>query len=273
MGSKRRINLAGGCCALAVLVPSCSQGTVEEKVGVQSQAQDNRPGWSMGVRCQADFQNNWDPNWNNYGMCQNFINGVNGSHLDSVSFYYNLHGAQGDIQNSSDTCLACGGADSVDFFLMATHGGIDSTQARFAMWDMTTRAWTGSMVLGDDGQQLKVLATFSCDTLATSDGHFIDRWGGVFNGGLKIAVGAYDLVYSGNDQKGTEFASRIENSEPVGFAWNQAVWYADNSNHPLAAATGVDSTDCSGRRQANLGTALSMAREQSWGYACWSGWN
>ncbi|MCL2779832.1 MAG: DUF6345 domain-containing protein [Polyangiaceae bacterium] len=208
-------------------------------------------------------------------MCTRFKNGINGVNGDTVGFYYNLIGAQPAIQTTSDTCFNCGGVDSVDFFFMFTHGGIDPNQARFAMWDSYTRAWTGSMRVGDNGRQAKVLATYACDTLAVDDNNFVNRWQGVLFGGLKIVVGAWDLLYDGNDQKGTELSARLENGEPVGFAWNEAVWYADNSNHPLAVATGANSTDCNNRRQANLATALSMPRLQDGAaqVACWSGWN
>lgn len=273
------VRLGGAVPLLAILSTAACLSAPEspaiEQTEEQSAALDNRPGWLFGVRCQQDYQNNWDPTISAYGMCSKFINGINGSNLDHVGFYYNLHGAQNDIQTTWDTCYNCGGVDSVDFFMLYTHGGIDSSQARFAMWDSYTRAWTGSMRIGDNGRQAKVLATYACDTLAVSDGNFFNRWQGVLDGGLKIVVGAYDLLYDGNDQKGTEFSSRLEGGEPVGFAWNEAVWYADNSNHPLAVATGANSADCTNRRQANLATALSMPRLQdaAWQYACWSGWN
>jgi hypothetical protein len=229
----------------------------------------------VGVRCQADFQNNYDPVWNNYGMCSNFINTI--KRTDWVDFYFNLHGANVAFVNGNpaETCNPCGGADSVDFFLMATHGGVDASQSRYAMWDFQTRAWSGSMRFGEAGQQLKVFATYTCDTLQTSDGHFWDRMGPAFRGGVKIMLGAHDLVFDGDDQKGTEFASRTQDGEALANAWLEAVWYADNDNHPSAAATGVDANDCWNRMGMNLDTVRTSAplRDGQMGYVCWAGWN
>jgi hypothetical protein len=229
----------------------------------------------VGVRCQDDFQNNYDPNIDAYSMCSNFINTI--KRTDWVDFYFNLHGANVAFVNGSptETCNPCGGADSVDFFLMYTHGGIDPTQSRYAMWDFQTRAWSGSMRFGEGGQQLKVFATYSCDTLATSDGHFWDRMGPAFRGGVKIMLGAHDLLYDGDPQKGTEFASRMQDGETISNAWLEAVWYANNDNHPSAAATGIDANDCWNRMGMNLESVRTTAplRDGQIGYVCWAGWN
>ena len=43
----------------------------------------------------------------------------------------------------------------------------------------------------------------------------IDRWYPAYAGGLKVGLGAHDLVYDGNPQKGQEFASRMQDGEPI----------------------------------------------------------
>ena len=229
----------------------------------------------IGVRCQNDFQNNYDPTIDAYSMCSNFINTIR--RTDWVDFYFNLHGANVAFSNGNpaETCNPCGGADSVDFFLMYTHGGIDSSQSRWAMWDFQTRAWSGSMRFGQAGQQLKVFATYSCDTLETSDGHFWDRMGPAFTGGVKIMLGAHDLFYDGDAQKGIEFASRMQDGESIGNAWLEATWYANNDNHPSVAATGVDSNDCWNRIGMNVASVQTTPplRDGQIGYVCWAGWN
>jgi hypothetical protein len=72
------------------------------------------------------------------------------------------------------------------------------------------------MRLGDNSRQLMLLATFSCSTLQTSDGAaaVLARWLGTFSGGLVMTVGAHNLLYSGNDQSATEFASRMQMENP-----------------------------------------------------------
>jgi len=113
----------------------------------------------VGVRCQADYQNNYDPTIDAYSMCSNFIDTIRSS--EWVDYYFNLHGANVAFVNGdpAETCNPCGGADSVDFFLMYTHGGVGPSQSRYAMWDFQTRAWSGTMRFGSAGKQLKVFAT------------------------------------------------------------------------------------------------------------------
>jgi hypothetical protein len=233
----------------------------------------------IGVRCQADFQNNWANNVNIYPACSSFINQIQST--DHVDFYFNLHGASVAFQsgNGAETCNPCGGADSVDFFFMITHGTIannDANYAGYAMWDANSIAWTPDMRLGAAGKQLKVFATFSCDTFLTSDGLFWSRWGNAYRGGLKIGVGGHDLLYVDNSATATtNFVSRMQNGEPIGQAWLEAVWYANNSNHPSVANTGVNSTDCWNRQGATMQSVQTMPtlRDGQIGYVCWSGWN
>jgi hypothetical protein len=231
----------------------------------------------IGVRCQNDFQNNWQNTIDTYSMCGgNFIPTIRST--DNVDFYFNLHGGAAGLTsgNGAETCNACGGADSVDFFLMNTHGGVLSyNEAAYAMWDQNSLGWSSLFRFGSAGKQLQVFATYACDTFQTSDGHFVDRWSPAFRGGLKIGLGGHDLVYDGNAQKGKEFASRMQNGEPIGRAWLEAVWYADNSNHPSMANTGVNANDCWNRAGATLGSVQTMPalRDNQIGYYCWAGWN
>jgi hypothetical protein len=230
----------------------------------------------IGLRCQNDFQNNWAATIDTYGMCTDFMNTI--KRTDWIDFYFNLHGANVAFidGNGVETCNPCGGADSVDFFLVNTHGGVASaTQWALGMWDFQSLAWSDAMRFGDGGVQLKVFAMYACDTMRTSDGHFWDRNNPAFRGGLKIMLGAHDLVYDGNRQKGTEFASRMQDGEPIGQAWLEAVWYADNSNHPSMAATGANADDCYARAGMNLASVSTSAplRDGQIGYVCWSGWN
>jgi len=232
----------------------------------------------VGVRCQNDFQNNWNPTIDTYSTCWNFLSKMQST--DYIDFYFNLHGAAAAFTygNPAETCNACGGADSVDFFFMNTHGGIANNNhnyAGYAMWDQNSLAWTPYMRLGSQGYEIQVLATYACDTLKTNDGYFWNRWSSPFSGGLKIVVGGHDLVYDGASQKGTDFANRMQNGEPVGQAWNEAVWYADNRNTPSVANTGANGTDCWNRMGSNLQGVwyASPLRDGQIGYWCASGWN
>jgi hypothetical protein len=245
--------------------------------GIPAEAHLQHNPLHIGIRCQDDFQSNWNPTIDTYTMCgNNFMNTIKAT--DWIDFYFNLHGASVALANGNpaEPCNPCGGADSVDFLLINTHGGVYSaTDAAFGMWDYFSVALSSNMRFGSVGQQLKVFAAYACDILQTSDGHFWDRWGPAFVGGLKLNLGAHDLVYDGNSQKGTEFASRMQDGEPIGGAWLEAVWYADNNNHPSAAATGSDANDCWNRLGANIQSVQQIAalRDGQIGYVCWEGWN
>jgi hypothetical protein len=262
--------------ALALAASSCSsQALTSENSGRTEQAFVSHGPLTFGVRCEDDYQNNWQVDWNNNGMCNNFNYGIpnDSGDLDQIAFYYNNHDDQPYIQKTSDTCFGCGGADTVDFFMVQCHGNNTTTDGLMFLWNQNVTAKTSQMRLGDNGSA-SVFAAFSCSTMPL-DSNFFARWDPPFAGGLKIALGAYDLVYNGNDQKGTELASRLENGEAVGFSWNEAVWYADNSNHPLSVATGANSSDCANRHGATLGTMQSLGRlrDGAIGYMCWTEWN
>jgi hypothetical protein len=228
-----------------------------------------------GVRCQNDFQYGWNATIDAYSMCDNFINQI--SSTDYIDFYFNLVGAAPSFNNGdpAETCRGCGGVDSVDFYFMSTHGGTNGWGAAFAMWDQGSLAWSPLMRLGQAGQQVKVFATYACDTLYTADNGFWGRWISALSGGVKVLLGAHDLVYDGNSQKGTEFASRMQDGEPIGQSWLEAVWYADNNNHPSAATSGADPNDCWNRMGLSLpGLPYEPAlRDGQINYVCWAGWN
>jgi Family of unknown function (DUF6345) len=232
----------------------------------------------FGVRCQSTFQNGWSVTIDVYSACDDFISQT--TPYDYVDFYYNLQGAQPAFYygQGAETCNSCGGADSVDFFFMATHGGIQNQNSAFyTMWDYQTYASTPSMRLGDSGKQLKVLATLSCDTFKNDDGLLWNRWGSAFSGGLKIGLGGHDLLYTNNDtQAATDFGSYLHNAgTPIGWAWLDALYYALNNNHPAVANTGAYSADCWSRQGVTLNQVMSepILRDGQIGYVCWANWN
>jgi hypothetical protein len=235
--------------------------------------------WPMhiGVRCQADFQNNWADTISAWSACSGFNNQIVNS--DYLDFYFNLHGGQRAFASGDpvETCNGCGGVNSVDFFMMYTHGTIawnDATYAGYAMWDDGSIAWAPQMRLGGAGQQVKVFSTYSCDTLKTSDGLFWSRWYNAFAGGVKILTGGHDLMWD-NTSALTNYAQRLQNGESIGSAWLEATYYADNRNTPSEANTGANPWDCWNRAGATMQSVQEMPalRDGQIGYMCWAGWN
>jgi hypothetical protein len=141
------------------------------------------------------------------------------------------------------------------------------------MWDYWVTADSTSMRLGDDSTGLSILATYSCDTLATSDGGFVNRWHPAFQGGLRIAVGAWDHLYEAAGF-GSAFASNMQAGQSIGNAWGNAVMAASSSNHPASVTSGTDSTDCWNRHGMNIADVKNYPRRQdNVGYYCWTQWN
>lgn len=242
-------------------------------------AQVNHPAMEVGTRCQQEYQNGWQVDvgsndvWN---RCGNFNNQIR--QTDSLEFYYNLHGAKPVLEKTNDGCgWGCGSLDSVDFFYTNEHAGVNNTSAFWDMWDQNSRAFSSNMRLGDNSRELMVLATFACNTLQTSDGNanVLARWQPPFSGGLVMTVGAHASLFSGNDQSATEFASRMQDGEPIGQAWLESAWYADNSNTPSMMNTGRDANDCWNRSRVSLPTLFStpILRDSAIGYFCWASWN
>jgi Family of unknown function (DUF6345) len=233
----------------------------------------------VGTRCQQEYQNGWQTDVGNndvWRRCSNFNRQI--SRTDNVKFYFNLHGAKEPLETTSDNCgQGCGGADSVDFLYMNTHGGANNSTAFFAMWDQNSWALTSNMRLGDNSRQLMVLATFLCSTLQLSDGltNIITRWLPAFSGGLVMTVGGHGTLYAGNDQSATEFASRMQDGEPIGLAWLESAWYADNRNTPTYMNVGRDANDCNNRGQVTLPSLFGtpILRDGAIGFICWASWN
>lgn len=241
-----------------------------------------------GSRCQGTFQNGWAPDINVDPICSNFDSQIVTTGGNIVDFYFNLHGGENSLNygNPSETCDSCGGADSVDFFIMSTHGTIASNNADwagYAMWDQSCPgggspgcfAWTTNMRFGSQGKELKALATFSCDTLKSADGKLVNRWQSPFSGGLKVVVGGSELLWDDNtDVIGEEFAQLMQENFSIGTSWLNAVYNNDNDNNPAVANTGANKSACWTRQGVTLGNLMSesVLRDSQIGYYCWTWW-
>ena len=242
-----------------------------------SLARAAHPRHQLAVWCQQEYQNGWQQDVGNsdvWRRCGNFNSQI--GQTDNVDFYYNLHGAKTVLEKTSDNCgTGCGAADAVDLLYMNTHSGVNATAAFWAMWDQGQYAVTSNMRLGDNGRQLIILATFSCSTLLTSDGNVWTRWFASFAGGLVMTLGAHDLLYAGNDQSATEFASRMQDGEPIGLAWLE---FNLVRGQPERAVCDVRRRERGRLRSARWNNApvtlldADLARLGN-GCMCWSTWN
>ncbi len=275
-----------GHVALTILAPAavalgCSAagpGSTEQTFVVQPQDVVSHAGFNFGVRCQNDFENGWIPHIETYSMCDSFTSTMRQS--GTQSFYYDLKdgpdytaGAGFTAGSVEETDARSGGVDSVRLFLVDTHANAATAEdAQLGMWAQHEYVHSSALRLGSYAW---ILAVYGCDAFKTSDGHLWNRWIGAFAGGLKVGLGAHGIVYDDGPQKGGEFASRLENGEPVARSWNEAVWYANNNNTPTSATSGADAKDCWSRMGMSLsGVAAAPAlRDGDIGYLCWSEWN
>lgn len=229
----------------------------------------------VGVRCQQEYQNNWQVDVGNndvWNQCGWFANKI-GTH-ERLGYYYNLHGASPAF-HEPDTCgWPCGYVDAVDLFYMVTHGGADQYQAFWSMWDQLRWATTAFMRLGDSGRRNMIFATYSCDTHAP-DGFTWTRWINAFRGGLVTTVGGGGLLYAGTPQTGTDFAQRLINGQSVKNAWLESTWYANDWNTPAQINTGVNANDCYARSNVHLDNLFGtpILRDNAIGFMCWVWWN
>jgi hypothetical protein len=263
----RNLATMTGLAAILLLAPAASQAQI-----------------TLGLQCAQDFQNKWAPGLGMDSLCKPFAQTV--ALVASKDWYYNLHGAQPAFYSGTkqETCSSCGGLDSVDFAFVATHGNVPrSTYTGFAMWDDSCAdtnppgciAWTPYMRLGSVGRQLKVLSAYACDTLKVSDGDLIARWGKIFAGGLRIATGGYDVMWSGsqNGEIGLFYGIYLGVNLTVTNAWLDAT-SLDTSNHPISVVTGANANDCWNRQGMTLKEAVSSKplRDNEIGYYCWVYW-
>jgi hypothetical protein len=101
------------------------------------------------------------------------------------------------------------------------------------------------------------------------------RWGNAFAGGLKLAVGAHDLLWDGSDDSALQdFATNIASGMAIGGAWLNAVYNDNNSNNPTVANTGSDKAECWTRQGVKASQIMSESplRDSKVGYYCWTNW-
>jgi len=279
-GSRRTIApvhpwLGSLCLGLAVAASACTEepGDADEALGSTSEAVIH-PRMQVGVRGAADYQNNWQNYlgnaWNN---CYGFGSTI--SSTDDWIYYYNLVGAKAPLEETGDAWgTAYGSADTVDLYFMETHGGNFGSDTVWAMWDQNSLVNSTAMRLGDDARQLSVLASLSCDVLASADGNFWGRWYNAFAGGLRVSLGGWDLLYDAAGI-GASFATRVQWGWTFGDAFANATIGGDGRAKPAVAVAATDANSCWGRLGASAPNIFSQARVRDWsiGYMCWVTWN
>jgi hypothetical protein len=268
-------------CALAVFggLGCDGQPSQPEEVVVSESALVR--GGRFGAFCQKSFEAGWQKTLNNvYDLCGWFVSQMNDT--ASQVFYYDLVNRAYYIEKNGDTQPpAYNSVDDVDLFWLATHGGVTSTYARWAMWNKDVEASTARMRLGDSawwGGGLAIFVSHACDTLQHNDNLLVTRWAPVLRGGVKIVVGSHDVLNDSvtTNETGENFAYELQNGATIRNAWVYAVSDLYTAQDATIVATGTNLTDCRNRRDgmkwSNFGN-YPFIRDGNIGTTCWAWWD
>ncbi|MBQ9817193.1 MAG: hypothetical protein IJM59_07005 [Proteobacteria bacterium] len=198
----------------------------------------------VGGKAIEEFENNWrTPLYGCYSIVGGFVNTMN-SYNDSVRKFYTTLIYPDHFYGGTDGGTS--GVDSVDVFIVCTHGGAWRNPSLFTqtMYNYETRATSDFMRMGDNGRRLSIYSTFSCETMSSYTNSWSDmeeRWLDVFQGGLRIATGFWGKEYPGySTGAGTKYAQELHSAnKTILDAWMDA---ADDysANTPKVMATGND---------------------------------
>jgi hypothetical protein len=235
---------------------------------------------NFGIHCTEDYESGWLATLTaGKEVCDGFANRADDEAIKE--YYYDLKGQQYYWQTTGDA--NDNSLEDVDLFLALTHGGAWSTDyAEWGMWNNNTLATSQNMRLGDTttGRRgLSILSTFSCHTLQT-DSYFMNRWDSVFQGGLRIVTGSRDLIYIGYPDErymGNDYAYYLNAGWTIAASWETAMdATAYNNMDAAVAATGINSADCSSRRDNMTWDNFqnyTRLRDNTIGYYCWRYWD
>jgi hypothetical protein len=235
---------------------------------------------TFGVHATDAYEANWQDALTGFqwDMTSRFINQLRKT--DTNKFYYNLQGKAYYWHDTGDH--AVNSLEDVDLFFTTTHGGAwndsaGNSNAVWAMWNNGSVAWSRQMRLGDELTGLSIFAQVSCDTLTTADGNVWSRWGPIFAGGLRVALGSHDLLANSSTKKpvGENFAIYLQNGYKLGDAWYWALSNPSTGDDIAVMYNGTDATDCSNRYNMTWQNFTNYARRRDGnnGYMCWWQWD
>ncbi|MFP6663906.1 MAG: DUF6345 domain-containing protein [Deltaproteobacteria bacterium] len=209
---------------------------------------DHAAAAQFGTRCQEAFEDGWQDTqpWA-WETCSRFNSELDDT--DTKDFYYNLKFPHCGFDSCDDQGSA-GGVDSVDLFYVHTHGGVSGDNAILAMWDDGDMSWSSNWRFGDDDDEVAIFSQYACETLSKTGGGLWTRLGPAFRGGLYVATGSYDKIYSSitTDEVGEDYADGLQKRKSVKNAWfdGNSDWWTDQDLRVMA--TGVSSRNCRNRR-------------------------
>ena len=194
----------------------------------------------IGARSDDSYQNTWQntvPGLD--AICGGFASKMN-TYADSQKKFWAGLGNGDAFEEGTDDMTY--GVDTVDLFMVCTHGRLWYNPDRFslAMWYENDRAFSNDMLLGDDDRGLSVFSAYSCSLMnvtSTTSTNMWNRWHPVFSGGLRAATGFATEAYAWSNDAGTNYAEELHVSgRAIARAWVYTMEVHD-SHKPTAVYT------------------------------------
>ena len=200
---------------------------------------------SFGAHCQDRFEN---PNLGNipsFEVCSRFNSRARSG--ATQKFYFDLVDKQFFWHESGDQEPLS--LEDVDLFFTMTHGGINNDIAAYSMWNRNVDAQTWHMRLGDEGVGTSIFASASCHVLHFDD-YTWNRWDSVFKGGLRMALGSYDMFWwkPADWEMGSRFGTFLNVSHTFKYAWSAAFNATVQPQDPAIMVAAGPGVDCDNRR-------------------------
>jgi len=175
------------------LVLGCAieDGTGEETEGTENRrvTQESVANRRFGIHSTDDYENAWQTNLLSSTAMSRFRN-----ELDNEApnlFWYDLWNKAYYWGSSGDD--APNSLEDVDMFVHFTHGGAQTNDAIWAMWNDGAFVYSSSMTLGNENRGTSIWAGASCKTLQI-DSNTWERWDTVFSGGLRAVLGSHNIL-------------------------------------------------------------------------------
>lgn len=248
------------CGAVTALLLLASQGRADVKYGMictqSSQPTPSKPdGWlgpyaDLWAGC-TEFHQALDPS----GTRRFYWDSRHGEH----------HGFEEDSPWESDI-------ESTDLALIVGHGGAWSRMgADIAGYRISDEVFSKKMRLGDEGLGLSIFAIFACSTLAPyaadagqrpgpedwwgnavrfyhAEEDIAARWWKAMQGGLRIIVGSWDVMYTDCGRASVRnFGRNLAAGTGVWEAWRKASMDACSNQNPAVVASGTSRSNCLSR--------------------------
>jgi hypothetical protein len=198
----------------------------------------------FGTFCQEEFVDMGDLEWQD-AMCNGFDGIMDNTYVHSWDVRTEGAYIRDGWMPANDGSTSYYGPDRVDIAYFGGHGyagqiviaNVDGADLRF---NISQVRW------GDSARQLKVVVANACNTLT---GVLSTIWSSTFWGtfqeaGLKIWLGAVDLMYNTFTGRDERFAEDLMGGDTFDHAWrdNHNNWPLNE--HPAVATTGTSCTDC-----------------------------